>query len=67
MRGNIQDGLGLGWAVGTWGQGKVSRMQHGVGKLVNNGEGLGMEVSKHGIRAPTANEADDVSVDWAAQ
>ena len=40
--------------------------QHGGGQVTNEGKGLGMQVSKHRVQFPAADEADGIGIDLAA-
>jgi hypothetical protein len=42
---------------------EVAYVKYFGGKAFHEGVGLEMEVAKHLVRAPSANEADDVGVD----
>ena len=53
--------------VGARQQGEVAVGEHGAGKVMDEGQGLSVEVTKHGVGFPSANEADDIAVDAAAE
>mmetsp|Transcript_10441 Transcript_10441/g.23050 ORF Transcript_10441/g.23050 Transcript_10441/m.23050 type:complete len:137 (-) Transcript_10441:303-713(-) len=40
---------------------------HGSGQALCDGKGLGMEITEHGVGAPTTNEFDSVGVDASAE
>ena len=43
-------------------KGEVTLLSHASGKVVHDGLGLDMEVSEHFVRAPAANESNDVGI-----
>lgn len=63
----MEDVLNLNRRVSSGDEGEVPVLHHGAGKLIDKGQSLCMEVSEHGIGAPSANELNDVSVNFAAQ
>ena len=63
----MDDGLYLNQNVIAGGEGEVAMLQHCGGKLVDKGQGLCMEVPKHGVQVPMSDESDGVGVDVAAQ
>ena len=46
---------------------EIAAFEHDGGKIVHNIVGLDMEVSEHGVGAPTANKLNGVGVDLAVE
>jgi hypothetical protein len=46
---------------------EVASVEHFGRKALHEGVGLKMEVAKHLVRAPSADEADDVGVDMGTE
>ena len=42
-------------------------VEHELGKVVDNGGCLDLQVAEHGVREPTAKELDGVAVDASAE
>jgi hypothetical protein len=46
---------------------KVAAMKHPAGEITHEGLGLHVQVPKHFVRAPSANEPNDVGIDVGAE
>ena len=49
------------------GQCEVAVVDHSARKAAHDGNGLGMEVSEHGVGAPAPDQADDIGIDAGRQ
>ena len=53
--------------VGVGHEGVVTMVKHSAGQVGNQRQSLGVQVAKHGIRFPAADQANCVAVDAAAE
>ena len=62
-----KDGSGIGGDVCFREEGIVASPQHVAQKIVDEGEGLGVEIAEHGIGMPPPHQANDIGVYASAE
>jgi hypothetical protein len=55
------------WNLLVWDEAKFAEMKHPAGEITDEGLGLHVQVSKHFVWAPSANEPNDVGIDMGAE
>lgn len=62
-----KEGLGPGREIISWEEREVVVQEDGAGQVGQEGQGLGVKVSEHGVRLPTANKTNNIQVNFAAK